>query len=93
MISTISYDSIKPVIGFSKYFTFCGIERGDGADGCQCFTQPCEWSRKWVKNCNPKNKKLYRNLCAERYELKIADQIEKDLPRTYPDCPTFSMNY
>lgn len=93
MMATLSYDSIKPTFGLSKYLGLCGVERGQGSNGCNCFMQPCEWSTKWTKNYNPKNSKLYRSLCSQHYDLKTAEQIEKDLPRTYPDCPTFALNY
>ena len=59
----MSYDnSIKPTFGLTKYIGLCGVEKGYGNYGCQCFSQPCEWEKKWTINYNPKNRKLYKNL-------------------------------
>ena len=41
MSMTMSYNTIKPIFGISKYIGLCGMENGEGAHGCQCFRQPC----------------------------------------------------
>jgi hypothetical protein len=58
----MNYQAIKPTFGLGKYINLCGMENGEGKEGCKCFRQPCKYSLEWTKNCSPKNKKLYINL-------------------------------
>lgn len=60
MRNNLSFDAIKPRIGFSKYLQFCGVEKGQNTNGCQCPQQPCKWSVLWCSNLPPKQ--IYRSL-------------------------------
>lgn len=44
MKTSMNYKSIKPTIGLGKYMVLCGMEKGEGIQGCQCFRQPCKYS-------------------------------------------------
>lgn len=90
---SMDYDEIKPMLGISKYFSLCGFEKDEGIQGCTCTWQPCRWSEQWTNSQTPKNRVLYSNLKKYKPKPCTVEQIEKDLPRTYSKCPTFSINH
>ena len=67
------------------------MDHGDSFDGCHC-SKPCKWAANWIKSYLPKNKKPDLKLLAEKPDPLNTQQIDKDLARTYPQCPTFSRN-
>jgi hypothetical protein len=62
-----------------------------GDSGCLC-GENCPWKREWIKGYEKSDLRAYEKLLKERPLEENQVQIEKDLPRTHPECPTFSRN-
>lgn len=61
MAHSLSYDSIKPTVGWRKYVILCGMDHGNSSDGCHC-SKPCKWAANWTRYYRPQNKKPYEKL-------------------------------
>ena len=74
---------------FSKIPLFCGLE-GSNSEGCKC--QPtCRWTEKWLTRIDRsvRQKLETSREWGSREWDETVKQVEKDLPRTQPDHPTF----
>lgn len=88
---SIQYSTIKPLFNWDKLAFLCGGGDELGEQGCLC-GDVCPWRQAWVRDRERLDFRVFQRLLEEPAGRLHLGQIEKDLPRTHPECPTFSKN-
>jgi len=90
----MEYEKMKKpsLFSWNKFTFICGVEtHALGDDGCLC-SFPCRWRKQWTKNQCKNDYETFNKILRENPKEEHYVQIEKDLLRTYPECPTFASN-